>query len=102
VERNLDGDISHAVPDLSIDGKLSSLRLSVDPAQYQLVHGMLAHNFGEPLEEFQSQLLQHFKDPRPQVIYFIVLCNVSFLKSIFNCLLNDIFNTCYLECSKSF
>jgi len=75
VERNLDGDLSHAVPDISIDGKLSSLHLSVDPTQYQLIHGLLAHNFGEPLEEFQSQLLPRFKDPRPQVIFLVLLHN---------------------------
>jgi len=73
VERNLDGDISHAVPDISIDGKLSSLHLSVDPVQYQLIRGLLEHNFGEPLEEFQSQLLPHFKDPRPQVTFLVLL-----------------------------
>jgi len=70
VERNLDGDITHAIPDISIDGKLSSLHLSVDPAQYRLIRGLLAHNFAEPLEEFQSQLLPHFKDPRPQVHFY--------------------------------
>jgi len=69
VEHNLDGDITHAVPDFSIDGKLSSLHLSADPTQYRLIYGLLAHNFGEPLEEFQSQLLPHFKDPRPQVYF---------------------------------
>ena len=69
MEHNLDGDITHAVPDISIDGKLSSLHLSVDPAQYQLIYGLLAHNFGEPLDEFQSQLLPHIRDPRPQVIF---------------------------------
>jgi len=73
VEHNLDGDISHAVPDFSIDGKLSSLHLSVDPVQYRLIRGLLEHNFGEPLEEFQSQLLPHFKDPRPQVVCFIIV-----------------------------
>lgn len=72
MERNLDGDISHAVPDISIDGKLSSLQLSADPLQYQLIRGLLEHNFGEPLEEFQTQLLPHFKDPRPQVVMFLV------------------------------
>ena len=69
MERNLDGDISHAVPDISIDGKLSSLHLLVDPTQYQLIRGLLEHNFGEPLEEFQNQLLPHLKDPRPQVLF---------------------------------
>ena len=73
MERNLDGDISHAVPDISIDGSLSSLHLSADPTQYQLIRGMLEHNFGEPLEEFHSQLLPYFKDPRPRVISLVLL-----------------------------
>jgi len=78
VEHNLDGDISHAVPDFSINGKLSLLHLLVDPVQYQLIRGLLEHNFGEPLEEFQSQLLPHFKDPRPQVMFFILLHKLKF------------------------
>lgn len=88
MERNLDGDISHAVPDISIDGKLSSLHLSVDQTQYQLIRGLLAHNFGEPLEEFDSQLLPHFKDPRPQVIFHILIlhplkCFISIITQSF-------------------
>jgi len=88
MERNLDGDISHAVPDISIDGKLSSLHLSVDATQYQLVRGLLAHNFGEPLEQFQTQLLPHFKDPRPQVIFLVLLHNLKSQVFTFSCLLN--------------
>lgn len=88
MERNLDGDISHAVPDFSIDGKLSSLQLSADPTQYQLIRGLLEHNFGEPLEEFQGQLLPHFKDPRPQVLFLIFLHNLKSLVFICSCLLN--------------
>jgi len=68
VERNLDGDISHAVPDFSVDGKLSSVCLTLDVQQYQLVRGLLAHNFGEQCEEFQRQLMLHLKDPRIQTV----------------------------------
>ncbi|PIK58868.1 putative vacuolar protein sorting-associated protein 13D-like [Apostichopus japonicus] len=54
VERNLASAISRAVPDMSIAGKLSSVHCCVDVPQYQLIRGMLEHNLGEPLEEFQN------------------------------------------------
>ncbi|ELT97897.1 hypothetical protein CAPTEDRAFT_149660 [Capitella teleta] len=68
VERNLEGDISHSVPDFSIDGKLSSVHFSLDLLQYKLVRGLLAHNFGEPLEEFQRPLMANLKDPKIETV----------------------------------
>ncbi|KAI8500255.1 Vacuolar protein sorting-associated protein 13D [Branchiostoma belcheri] len=53
VERNLDGEISHDVPDFNVLGMLSSVCCSLDLNQYQLVRGILHCNLGEPLEEFE-------------------------------------------------
>uniref|UniRef100_A0A3B4CNR3 UBA domain-containing protein n=1 Tax=Pygocentrus nattereri TaxID=42514 RepID=A0A3B4CNR3_PYGNA len=52
VERNLDKELSHAVPDMSIHGSLSSVHCSLDLERYQLIRGLLEHNLGEPVEEF--------------------------------------------------
>ncbi|XP_053338052.1 intermembrane lipid transfer protein VPS13D isoform X1 [Clarias gariepinus] len=52
VERNLDRELSHAVPDMSIHGSLSSVHCSLDLERYQLIRGLLEHNLGEPVEEF--------------------------------------------------
>nr|MCU0548631.1 hypothetical protein [Leptolyngbya sp. Prado105] len=57
-----------AVPDISVNGKLSSVHLFIDNSQYKLIRGVLAHNFGEQLEEFQSQLMSHLKDPKTQSV----------------------------------
>ncbi|XP_053498784.1 intermembrane lipid transfer protein VPS13D isoform X2 [Ictalurus furcatus] len=52
VERNLDRELSHAVPDMSIHGSLSSVHCSLALERYQLIRGLLEHNLGEPVEEF--------------------------------------------------
>ncbi|XP_061647829.1 intermembrane lipid transfer protein VPS13D isoform X2 [Phyllopteryx taeniolatus] len=52
VERNLDSELSHAVPDMTIYGSLSSVQCSLDPEHYQLIRGLLENNLGEPVEEF--------------------------------------------------
>ncbi|XP_077570887.1 intermembrane lipid transfer protein VPS13D isoform X2 [Stigmatopora nigra] len=52
VERNLDSELSHAVPDMTIYGSLSSVQCSLDPKHYQLIRGLLENNLGEPIEEF--------------------------------------------------
>ena len=67
-ERNLEGDLSHAVPDILIDAKLSSVQVSLDVEQFKLVKGLLAHNFAEPLEQFQTKLI-NFEDPKIQVCF---------------------------------
>lgn len=63
VERNLEGDISHSAPDFRVSGTLSSVHCSLDPAQYRLVRGILDHNLGEKLPQFQQQLMAHLMDP---------------------------------------
>ncbi|KAJ3586857.1 hypothetical protein NHX12_013249 [Muraenolepis orangiensis] len=52
VERNLDKELSHAVPDMSIHGSLSSVHCSLDLEHYQLIRGLLENNLGEAVEEF--------------------------------------------------
>ncbi|XP_054466000.1 intermembrane lipid transfer protein VPS13D [Anoplopoma fimbria] len=52
VERNLDKELSHAVPDMSIHGSLSSVHCSLDLEHYQLIRGLLENNLGEPVEDF--------------------------------------------------
>ncbi|KAM4610547.1 intermembrane lipid transfer protein VPS13D [Polymixia lowei] len=52
VERNLDKELSHAAPDMSIHGSLSSVHCSLDLEHYQLIRGLLENNLGEPIEEF--------------------------------------------------
>ncbi|XP_033825826.1 intermembrane lipid transfer protein VPS13D isoform X2 [Periophthalmus magnuspinnatus] len=52
VERNLDKELSHAVPDLTIHGSLSSVHCSLDKENYRLIRGLLENNLGEPVEEF--------------------------------------------------
>ena len=45
-------ELSHAVPDMSIHGSLSSVHCSLDLEHYQLIRGLLENNLGEPIEEF--------------------------------------------------
>ncbi|XP_050345761.1 intermembrane lipid transfer protein Vps13D [Nymphalis io] len=46
---------SHNVPELTVQGRLATLRLSLDAAQYRLVRGVLAHNLAEPCDELLPQ-----------------------------------------------
>ncbi|XP_044891051.1 vacuolar protein sorting-associated protein 13D isoform X5 [Felis catus] len=62
VERNLDKEISHAVPDISIHGNLSSVHCSLDLYKYKLIRGLLENNLGEPIEEFMRPY--DLQDPR--------------------------------------
>ncbi|XP_025836301.1 vacuolar protein sorting-associated protein 13D [Agrilus planipennis] len=50
VERNLFSDIYHTVPDMSIQGELSTLDITVDVQQYKLIKGLLFYNLGECTE----------------------------------------------------
>ncbi len=45
-------ELSHAVPDMSIHGSLSSVHCSLDLEHYQLIRGLLENNLGEPVEDF--------------------------------------------------
>ncbi|XP_041977291.1 vacuolar protein sorting-associated protein 13D [Aricia agestis] len=49
IERNCSD--THNVADMSVHGRLSTLRLALDAAQYRLVRGVLAHNLAEPCDE---------------------------------------------------
>ncbi|KAK3881484.1 hypothetical protein Pcinc_014068 [Petrolisthes cinctipes] len=49
VERNLDTDVTHAVPDWSIYGTVKEVHASITTADYRLIRGLLAYNLGEPL-----------------------------------------------------
>ncbi|KAG8505608.1 Vacuolar protein sorting-associated protein 13D [Galemys pyrenaicus] len=62
VERNLDKEISHTVPDISIHGNLSSVHCSLDLSKYKLIRGLLENNLGEPIEEFMRPY--DLQDPR--------------------------------------
>ncbi|XP_073937430.1 intermembrane lipid transfer protein VPS13D isoform X6 [Castor canadensis] len=62
VERNLDKEISHTVPDISIRGNLSSVHCSLDLYKYKLIRGLLENNLGEPVEEFMRPY--DLQDPR--------------------------------------
>ncbi|XP_075461165.1 intermembrane lipid transfer protein VPS13D isoform X3 [Ascaphus truei] len=62
LERNLDKEISHAVPDMSIHGNLSSVHCSLDLSKYKLIRGLLENNLGEPFEDFMRPY--DLQDPR--------------------------------------
>ncbi|TSM04819.1 Vacuolar protein sorting-associated protein 13D [Bagarius yarrelli] len=83
VERNLDKELSHAVPDMSIHGSLSSVHCSLDLERYQLIRGLLEHNLGEPVEEFLRPY--NLQDPS---IYTVlsgdVYTSLSFLVDMMN------------------
>ncbi|XP_069467009.1 intermembrane lipid transfer protein VPS13D [Ambystoma mexicanum] len=62
VERNLDREISHAVPDMSVHGSLSSVHCSLDLSKYKLIRGLLENNLGESTEDFMRPF--DLQDPR--------------------------------------
>ncbi|KAL8611447.1 hypothetical protein ACOMHN_014502 [Nucella lapillus] len=68
IEHSLEGDVSHSAPDWCASGQLSSVYCHLDVDQYQLVRGLLAHNLGERVEEFQTPLMSHLQDPRIQTV----------------------------------
>ena len=72
IERNLDGDISHAVPDWCVQGALSSVHCCLDIQQYKLIRGLLDHNLGEKFEiwKFKKDLMTHMVDPNIKVQFF--------------------------------
>ncbi|XP_041858896.1 vacuolar protein sorting-associated protein 13D isoform X3 [Melanotaenia boesemani] len=78
VERNLDRELSHAVPDMSIHSSLSSVHCSLDMKHYQLIRGLLENNLGEPIEEFLRPY--NLQDPSGYtVLSGDVYTNLSFL-----------------------
>ncbi|KAM4563375.1 intermembrane lipid transfer protein VPS13D isoform 4-T4 [Odontesthes bonariensis] len=78
VERNLDRELCHAVPDMSIHGSLSSVHCCLDVKHYQLIRGLLENNLGEPVEEFLRPY--NLQDPSSYtVLSGDVFTNLSFL-----------------------
>uniref|UniRef100_A0A3B3DNX5 Vacuolar protein sorting 13 homolog D n=1 Tax=Oryzias melastigma TaxID=30732 RepID=A0A3B3DNX5_ORYME len=81
VERNLDRELCHAVPDMSIHGSLSSVHCSLDRKHYQLIRGLLENNLGEPVEEFLRPY--NLQDPSSYtVLSGDVYTNLSFLMNM--------------------
>ncbi|KAG8142172.1 hypothetical protein E2320_006131, partial [Naja naja] len=76
VERNLDREISHAVPDISVHGIVSSVHCSLDLNKYKLIRGLLENNLGEPVEEFIRPY--DLQDPRIHVRWYFVWVLVCF------------------------
>ncbi|XP_077168382.1 intermembrane lipid transfer protein VPS13D isoform X2 [Paroedura picta] len=83
LERNLDKEISHSVPDISIHGNLSSVHCSLDLSKYKLIRGLLEDNLGEPIEEFMRPY--DLQDPRIHTVLSgeVYTC-VSFLIDMVN------------------
>ncbi|KAF0036552.1 hypothetical protein F2P81_011864 [Scophthalmus maximus] len=78
LERNLDKEMSHAVPDMSIHGSLSSVHCCLDLEHYQLIRGLLENNLAEPVEEFLRPY--NLQDPSTYtVLSGDVYTNLSFL-----------------------
>ncbi|XP_018408139.1 PREDICTED: vacuolar protein sorting-associated protein 13D [Nanorana parkeri] len=83
LERNLDKEISHSVPDMSIHGSLSSVHCSLDLSKYKLIKGLLENNLGEPVEDFMRPY--DLQDPRIHtVLSGEVYTGVSFLIDMVN------------------
>uniref|UniRef100_T1J4D0 UBA domain-containing protein n=1 Tax=Strigamia maritima TaxID=126957 RepID=T1J4D0_STRMM len=56
IERNLDSEKSHEVPDIIVRGLLSTIHCSLDLPRYKLVRGLLDFNFGENLEDVERSM----------------------------------------------
>lgn len=56
VEQNLHKHLSHAVPDMSIYGQLSTLDGTLDLKQYRLIRGLLTFNLGEDTERIYPSI----------------------------------------------
>ncbi|KAL4233287.1 Vacuolar protein sorting-associated protein 13D [Mactra antiquata] len=68
IERNLEGDQSHNVPDIRVQGSLSSVHCCLDITQYKLIRGLLDHNLGEKFENFKKELMTHMQNPNIQTV----------------------------------
>ncbi|XP_036356919.1 vacuolar protein sorting-associated protein 13D isoform X3 [Octopus sinensis] len=64
VERNLDRGLSHSAPNIHMTGKLSSIHALITLKQFKLLRGILAHNIGETLPDFQRPFMTHLKEPQ--------------------------------------
>jgi vacuolar protein sorting-associated protein 13D len=43
------------------------MHITIDTEQYKLIRGILDHNLGEKLPEFQKALMSHLMDPKIHV-----------------------------------
>lgn len=50
IERNLEAEFNHSLPDISMLGKVSAVRCTIDSPRYQLIRGVLENNLGEPMD----------------------------------------------------
>uniref|UniRef100_T1KHU8 UBA domain-containing protein n=1 Tax=Tetranychus urticae TaxID=32264 RepID=T1KHU8_TETUR len=50
IERNLEAEFNHSLPDISMLGKVSAVRCTIDSPRYQLIRGVLDNNLGEPMD----------------------------------------------------
>ncbi|KAJ8370962.1 hypothetical protein SKAU_G00109900 [Synaphobranchus kaupii] len=83
VERNLDKELSHSIPDMTIHGSLSSVHCSLDLDRYRLIRGLLENNLGEPVEEFLRPY--NLQDPSSYtVLSGDVYTGLSFLVDMMN------------------
>ncbi|CAG5986542.1 unnamed protein product [Menidia menidia] len=100
VERNLDRELSHAVPDMSIHGSLSSVHCCLDMKHYQLIRGLLENNLGEPVEEFLRPY--NLQDPSSYtVLSGDVFTNLSFLVDMMDVSLELLDSPTRSECRRS-
>ncbi|XP_065212498.1 intermembrane lipid transfer protein Vps13D isoform X2 [Planococcus citri] len=60
VERNISSHIHKTVPDMSFNGTLSTLAITVDLQQYKLLRGLLMYNIGECLDDLFAQVDDEF------------------------------------------
>ncbi|GAB1600262.1 intermembrane lipid transfer protein VPS13D [Argonauta hians] len=67
VERNLDRGLSHSAPNIHMTGKLSSIHALITLKQFKLLRGILAHNIGETLPDFQRPVMTYFQDTQNRV-----------------------------------
>lgn len=67
--------MSHAVPDVSIHGILSSVHISLDSEHYKLIRGLLEKNLGEPVEEFLRPY--NLQDPSIHVRKLATACTIT-------------------------
>ncbi|XP_015113187.1 vacuolar protein sorting-associated protein 13D isoform X1 [Diachasma alloeum] len=88
IERNLDTYINRDIPDLSVHGTLSTMNCALDPAQYMLIRGLLAHNIGENLDD----ILLFLEDLQDSTEYFMTEEAVGGKVWTKSCVILDIVN----------
>ncbi|XP_072222806.1 intermembrane lipid transfer protein VPS13D isoform X2 [Leuresthes tenuis] len=100
VERNLDKELCHDVPDMSIHGSLSSVHCCLDMKHYQLIRGLLENNLGEPVEEFLRPY--NLQDPSSYtVLSGDVFTNLSFLVDMMDVSLELLDSPTPTDCRRS-